>query len=121
MWPFGKKSAVKPARSQEVFFCQVDITERFDDNLSLGPADWIDTSPLNARLPNPAAQGLPLLGATEEEVYSVAERMSKLRESIPIPDDGVYCPICHMANVTLSLLRTPCPKCGRALLKFGWD
>ena len=51
----------------------------------------------------------------------VASKLSQVRESIPIPNDGVYCPICHIANIELAKLRTPCPKCGRALLKFGWD
>ena len=51
----------------------------------------------------------------------VASKLSQVRESIPIPNDGVYCPICHIANIELPKLRTPCPKYGRALLKFGWD
>jgi hypothetical protein len=37
-----------------------------------------------------------------------------------IPSAGVYCPVCHIANVDLGRLRTPCPQCGRPLLKFGW-
>jgi hypothetical protein len=56
-----------------------------------------------------------------DEIYRVASRLSALRESIPIPNDGVYCPVCHIANIDLGRLRTPCPQCGRALLKFGWD
>ena len=64
--------------------------------------------------------GLPSVHASEEEVYEVASKLSLFRESIPIPNDGVYCPICHIANIDLAKLRTPCPKCGRALLKFGW-
>ena len=65
--------------------------------------------------------GLPPVGACDDAVYRVAERLSRIRESVPIPNDGVYCPICHIANVTPARLRTPCPKCGRELLKFGWD
>ena len=71
MWPFKKKP--KPslafAPPQQISFSQVDITERFSDNLSLGPGDWIETAPLNASIPNPESQGLPAIGATEEEVY----------------------------------------------------
>jgi hypothetical protein len=65
--------------------------------------------------------GLPPAGAGADEVYRVASKLSELRESIPIPNDGVYCPVCHIANVDLGRLRKPCRKCGRALLKFGWD
>jgi len=123
MWPFKKKPKPTPAFAppQQISFSQLDITERFSDNLSLGPGDWIETSPLNASIPNPESQGLPAVGATEEEVYRIADRLSRLRESIAIPTDGVYCPVCHTANVSLTRLRTPCPKCGRPLLKFGWD
>ena len=66
--------------------------------------------------------GLPPVGASDDEVYRIAEQLSRIRESVPIPDDGVYCPICHIANVTLARLRAPCPKCERELLKApGWD
>jgi hypothetical protein len=122
MWPFDKKpKASVPVPPQQISFSQVDVTDRFGENLSLGPDDWIDTVPLNTSVPDPQSQGLPPLAAAAEETYLVADRLSRLRESIPLPGDGVYCPICHKANVALSPLRTPCPKCGRALLKFGWD
>lgn len=122
MWPFKKKKpGVQMMAPQQISFSQVDITERFDDHLSLGPDDWIATSPLNAGIPNPEAQGLPAVGASDDETYAAADRLSKLRESIPVPNDGVYCPVCHIANRSLKRLRTPCPKCGRPLLKFGWD
>jgi hypothetical protein len=65
--------------------------------------------------------GLPPPGADADEVYRVADRLSALRESVPIPNDGVYCPVCHIANGDLQRLRMPCPQCGRPLLKFGWD
>jgi hypothetical protein len=99
----------------------LDITEKFDDNLGLTPDDWISTAPLNKTAPNGEAMGMPSVHASEEEVYKVASKLSQFRESISIPNDGVYCPICHIANIELAKLRTPCPKCGRALLKFGWD
>jgi hypothetical protein len=97
----------------------VDITEALGDNQRLGRDEWIATSPLNATTKNPESMGLPPTGAGE--VYEVASKLSELRESIPIPNDGVYCPVCHIANVDHCRLRTPCPQCGRALFKFGWD
>jgi hypothetical protein len=103
-----------------ISFSQLDITERFDDNESLGEDEWITTTPLNLRISNPEAAGLPSPAADPEEVYQVALKLSALRETIPLPDDGVYCPICHIANVDLGKLRSPCPQCGRELLKFGW-
>ena len=102
-------------------YSQADITKAFNDNERLGPGDWIATVPLSAETENPESMGLPPVGAGADEVYRVASRLSELRESIPSPNDGVYCPVCHIANVELGKLRTPCPQCGRALLKFGWD
>ena len=122
MWPFKKKQATSESVPlEQISYSQLDITERFGDNLSLTADEWISTSPLNATAPSPESMGLPPRGASDDEVYRVADHLSRLRESIPIPDDGVYCPVCHIANVTLARLRTPCPKCGRELLKFGWD
>ena len=121
MWPFKRKETPQTALPEQISFSQLDITERFGDNLSLTADEWIGTSPLNATIPDAQAMGLPPVGASDDEVFRVAERLSRLRESLPIPSDGVYCPICHIANVTLARLRTPCPKCGRPLLKFGWD
>ena len=106
---------------EPLLFSQVDVTDRFGDDERLGPDEWITTSPLNATIENPESMGLPSPGADADEVYRVASGLSELRESIPIPNDGVYCPVCHIANVELARLRTPCPQCGRALLKFGWD
>ena len=105
---------------KELRYSQLDITERFDDHLTLEVDDWITTTPLNASLPDPESSGLPPVDAHNDEVYRIAASMSELRESIPLPDDGVYCPICHIANIDLGRLRTSCPKCGRDLLKFGW-
>jgi hypothetical protein len=106
---------------EPILYSQLDITEGFGDDQHLGPDQWIATTPLNATTGDPVSMGLPPVGATEEEVYRVADWLSGLRESIPIPNDGVYCPVCHIANVDLRRLRTPCPECGRPLLKFGWD
>jgi len=103
----------------EISYSQLDITERFDDHLHLKPEDWISTVPLNKSVPK--GKGLPPVTASDEELYKAAARLSQLRESISIPSDGVYCPVCHIANTQLAILHTACPKCGRALLKFGWD
>ena len=81
---------VEKIATQAISFSQVDITERFDDNRSLGKEEWIATTPLNATIENPESAGLPSSGADSEEVYRVASKLSALRESIPLPDDGVY-------------------------------
>jgi hypothetical protein len=121
MWPFKKKTKVGSAAPQAIMFSQVDSTETFGDNLRLGPEDWIETTPISVLGPGLSSEGLPAPGASADEIYRVADRLSLLRESIPIANDGVYCPVCHRANISLSRLRTPCPTCGRPLLKFGWD
>jgi hypothetical protein len=123
MWPFKKRQAPKAGYLPpgQISFSQVDTTERFGDNIGLMPSDWIATIPLNSITNEPESMGLPSANAHEDEVFQVASRLSRLRESIPIPNDGVYCAICHIANVDIAKLRTPCPKCGRELLKFGWD
>ena len=105
---------------EAISFSQLDITEYFDDNESLSADEWISTTPLNARIDATVASGLPPRDADSEEVYRVAATLSELRESFPIEGDGVYCPICHIANIDIGKLRTPCPRCGRGLLKFGW-
>jgi tetratricopeptide (TPR) repeat protein len=104
-----------------VSYSQVDITRGFGDNLRLGSEDWITTTPIYLTISKPESLGLPPRGADVDEIYRVASKLSTIRESIKIKSDGVYCPICHIANVDLRKLRTPCPKCGRELLKFGWD
>lgn len=119
MWPFKKKAEQPIAVNYS--FSQVDMTERFGDDQTLMPSDWIETIPVNSRVKEPESMGLPQLGANDDEIYRIASHLSTLRESIPIPNDGVYCPICHIANIDLAKLRTPCPKCQRDLLKFGWD
>lgn len=120
IWPFSRKQ-VEAAPEQPLQFSQVDSTERFGDDKRLGPDDWIQTFALNTRVPNPERMGLPPKGADAETVYRIASKMSELRERIRVPNDGVYCPVCHVANVQIARLRKPCPKCGRGLLKFGWD
>ncbi|HKO96619.1 MAG TPA: hypothetical protein VJU86_06495 [Pyrinomonadaceae bacterium] len=121
MWPFKRKRSTERSSAKAIGFTQVDTTEHFGDHLSLDAGDWIDTIALNTLVSDGESMGLPPVDASEEDIYSIALQLSSLRESIEIPNDGVYCPTCHIANVNLSLLRTPCPKCGRELLKFGWD
>lgn len=118
MWPFSKK---QKAPGPAMMYSQVDITEAFGDNQGLGSDDWIATVPLNSSTPDPVSMGLPPVGADADEIHRVAAKLSELRESIAVPNDGVYCPVCHIANTDIGRLRTPCPQCSRPLLKFGWD
>ncbi|WP_234083076.1 hypothetical protein [Azonexus sp. R2A61] len=123
MWPFKKKQTTQPEAlpPASISYSQVDTTERFGDNLGLAQDEWIATIPLNEMTQDPESMGLPSVGASADEVFRVASRLSQLRESIPIPTDGVYCAVCHIANIDIGKLRSPCPQCGRELLKFGWD
>ncbi len=123
MWPFKKKMqhTIPMMATDRILCTQLDITETFGDNERLKPDEWISTAPMNKMNPNGEWGGLPPVDASDAEVYEVAARLSQVRESISIENDGVYCPICHIANTQLSRLRTPCPKCGRPLLKFGWE
>ena len=104
----------------EIKYTQVDITESFDDNLRHKLNEWIKTIPLNLTTSDPELRGLPSKDASAKEVYKIASSLSKLREGFPFQDDGVYCPICNIANIDINNLHTPCPKCGRNLLRFGW-
>ena len=120
MWPFKKKRS-KLVDPKSLSVSQLDITERFGDNLRLTEQDWIQTIPMNEQSDDPQSMGLPPRDASPDTVYAIAERLSRFRESIELPSDGVYCPTCHIANISLSKLRTPCPQCAKPLLKFGWD
>ena len=122
MWPFKKpKDAIPTIPADQISFTQLDVTESFGDDGRLVADEWIDTVPLNESTPDAQAMGLPAIGASDHEVYETASRLSEIRESISVPNDGVYCPICHIASTQLTRLRTPCPQCGRPLLEFGWD
>lgn len=116
-----KDAAVVNVNPQEISYSQLDITENFGDNLKLNSDDWIKTSPLNAMSDDPESSGLPPLNANENTVYENAKKLSSLREQMEIPSDGVYCPVCHIANIDIEKLHSPCPMCNRQLLKFGWD
>lgn len=117
MWPFKKASK----HSNNFTYSQIDITENFGDNLNLKSDEWIKTIPINTQINNPESMGLPPVGSSIEKVYDIASRLSTLRDQINNPEDGVYCPICHIANIELNKLQSPCPQCGRKLLKFGWN
>lgn len=123
MWPFKKRQAAESQHlsSEAVLYSQLDVTESFGGNLDLKAGDWVATIPLNSMIDNPESSGLPPVNASADEIFGIASRLSSLRESFPDLKDGVYCAVCHIANVDISKLRTPCPKCGRDLLKFGWD
>lgn len=120
MWPFKKKPKpeIEMINPDQLHYSQLDITEGPTDNERLGPDDWISTLPLNGATPQPQTSGLPPVDASAEEVYALATTLSQVRESVALPHDGVYCPVCHIANIQLAKLRTPCPRCGRPLLKF---
>ena len=114
----SKVVMINPA---ETSYSQADITEKVDDNIGLSIDDWIETLPLNSGLEDPVKQGLPPKGASRDEVFRIASGLSSLRETISDKDDGVYCPLCHIANIDLGRLRSPCPRCSSPLLQFGWS
>src|SRR5262245_7782599 len=89
MWPFKKKRA-KLVDTKSISVSQLDITERFGDNLRLTEQDWIQTIPLNERAEDPQSMGLPPRDASPDTVYAIADRLSRFRESIELPSDGVY-------------------------------
>jgi hypothetical protein len=111
----------QPNPPTAISFTQVDATEGFDDDIGLQPEDWVPTVPINSLVPDSEDSGLPPVEASPDQVFGIASELSTVRESLPLPSDGVYCAVCHIANIDLAKLRTPCPRCGRELLQFGWD
>lgn len=120
-WKLSTKPKVTKVDPKELRFSQLDITEQFGDQNRLKKEEWIETVALNSKMPDPESRGLPSRSATSEEVYAMASQMSSIRERFVGSEDGVYCPVCHIANVDHAKLHAPCPKCGRKLLSFGWD
>ena len=120
-WPFKKKEKVEMLDPSTLSFSQVDFTEYFDQNQALAPGDWVPTIPINEMLGNDNKGNLPALGSSDHEIYRVALGLSEIREQFQVPDDGVYCPVCHIANVDIANLGKECPKCARPLLAFGWS
>jgi len=105
----------------EMLFTQVDFTEAFGDNLAIGKEDWITTIPITTALGVSHRKGLPPSDASDGEIYAIATGLSEIREQFPVVTDGVYCPVCHIANIDREKLRTPCPNCNRELLLFDWN
>ena len=120
-WRNAKKPKVAMVNPNELRFSQLDITEQFGDQTRLTKEDWISTVPLNSKLADPVSRGLPAISATPDEVYATAAKLSGIREQVVSSGDGVYCPVCHIANIDHARLHAPCPKCERKLLSFGWD
>lgn len=120
-WKLSTKPNVTKVDPKELRFSQLDITEQFGDQNRLKKEEWIETVALNSKMPDPESRGLPSRSATSEKVYAMAAQMSSIRERFVGSGDGVYCPVCHIANVDHAKLHAPCPKCGRKLLSFGWD
>src|SRR6185503_14381510 len=108
-WKFATKPKVTKVDPKEIRFSQLDITERFGDQKRLAKEEWIATIALNSKMPDPVARGLPSRSATPEEVYATAARLSAMRERFVGSGDGVYCPVCHIANVDHAKLHAPCP------------
>ncbi len=120
-WKFAAKQKVTKVDPKEIRFSQLDITEQFGDQNRLTKEQWIATVALNSKMPDPVSRGLPSPSATPEEIYATAVKLSAMRERFVGLGDGVYCPVCHIANIDHAKLHAPCPKCGRKLLSFGWD
>lgn len=120
-WKFATKPKTTKVDPNEIRFSQLDITEQFGDQRRLTKEEWIATVALNSKMPDPVSRGLPPHSATLEEIYAAAAKLSAIRVRFVGSGDGVYCPVCHIANVDHEKLHEPCPKCGRKLLSFGWD
>lgn len=128
---FRKSINSSNAKKDDFQYSQLDITERFDDHKHLTANEWIKTIPLNKFIKDESkavAAGTPPRKATSDEVYKRADYLSHLRIAMDIggtfesvAGDGVYCPICHIANIDLQKLGNPCPQCSRPLLRFGWN
>ena len=120
-WPFKKKSKVEFLDSKELNFTQVDFTDLFDKHLSLSKDEWVETVPMNKVIGHNQGGNLPDFDSSEHEIYRIALGLSEIREAFTIYGDGVYCPICHIANIDIEKLGKNCPKCERPLLAFGWN
>lgn len=120
-WPFKKKPKVEYVDPATIRYSQADITEEIDQHLHMAADEWVETLPINEMIGHDKDGNLPPLDALPDQIYAVASQLSEMRETMRIPDDGVYCPVCHIACINADLLRQPCPKCERPLLAFGWS
>ena len=121
LFDFFRRKKVEMMPPGDLLYTVVDITETFGDNLSLGKEDWVTTTPLIKLLGVDNYEGLPSVDASAGEIYAIAVGLSEIREEFQSRTDGVYCPVCHIANVDKEKLRKPCPNCGRELLLFDWN
>lgn len=136
MWPFKQKTEdnkpQKPEQNIEMVdplsikVSQLDMTEHEHAKAGLSADDWAPTIAINTQMTNPEQHGLPPENAGIEVIYATGLNLSALRQNMLLKtdlerDDGVYCPICHIASIDISKLGTPCPKCNRNLLQFGWE
>ena len=120
-WPFNKKSKVEHIDPSNVSYTQVDVTEHFEQHLALSMNEWITTIAINKLIGHNNNGNLPDIDANDHEIYRIALSLSEIREKFKIHGDGVYCPVCHIANINIANLGEECPKCSRPLLAFGWS
>jgi len=120
-WSFKKKAKVQMMDTADLSFSQVDIIDGLDDGISLSSSDWIETTPINQLIGHDNRGNLPAIDSSDHETYRVALGLSEIRTSFNISGDGVYCPVCHIANIGIEKLGKECPKCERPLLAFGWN
>jgi len=74
------------------------------DSVTTGLVQMIGCdNPLNSMINDP--ESMDSTRGHENEVYCVASELSALKESIPIQAMG-YCPICHIAMLTLATANT---------------
>jgi hypothetical protein len=121
MWPFKRKPRTSDQPPTDALsFSQLGVTETLGSKFRPTENGWVHTSALDEMTPDPQAHGLPPRGASDEAVYAYFDQFSRLRDIFATETDGVYCPICQIANYSIAKLRTPCPKCNRPLLRFDW-
>ena len=84
--PFKRKQPATPEvpLPAKLSYSQVDVTERFGDNIGLQPDTWVATVPLNSHSSAPEEMGLPPRGASEDDVFGIASALSRVRESSAI-------------------------------------
>ena len=121
LFDFFRRKKVDLVPTEEFLFTVVDIVETVSEGSGFGKDDWVATTPIIKVLGVDHKKGLPSSDVPDGEIYAIAVGLSEIREEFQIATDGVYCPICHIANIDRQRLRTPCPKCGRELLLFDWN
>lgn len=119
-WPFKKKAKVEYVDPDTLNYTQLDISEHFDEHLALSTDEWVTTIPINRWIGHDNNGNLPDLNANDHEIYRIAASLSEIRQDFHPLGDGVYCPVCHIANIDFEKLGKECPKCFRPLLAFGW-